>query len=687
MLRELAAAAREEMSSAKFVSILCDRTLRAMSAEGIVIWESLPEQANESSGDAFRPIARLGRVTDRDIDCEENQLDPSSVSAAWSAHQTLLQTIIGDREPAVVPSTLNVTEPDVPANPTPVPAALVPIDSGLGDESCRRVIEVFLEPEGGIATQRGYLRFVCQVADLAGEYFRAEQLRSLLWQQSLAEKSDRLIARIHELDRSDKIAAFAVDELTEIFQLDRVAISRVAVNSTGKKSKTKVVAVSHVEAIDHYSDSAEQIRSVSEASLDTTGAVWHSTHEQTSNERKTTESNVDLVPLFTASGVHAESRQIDHGYRVTGFRLTGNRNSNLNDGFEDFQKRELLRTIGQVLRSIQQFDHSRQSPLVRLFVRPLNNRNAALHTAKKITSFAMIAAAIALLMIVPVPKTIEATATLRAQDTQRICAMGDAVVETIHVEHGQHVRAGDVLMVLSDSNLEQQITTLVGRLAVLAEQKMRLTEDMVDSSASDFDSFEKIQGQRAVVDEEITSVNQQLTLLRQTKESLTIRSDRDGVIDSWQIAKRFSGRPVSRGDSLMQVISHDSAWLVDAEVSQSRIGRVRRADQTQTLSARVTLDDAPSVPSLANHWQFGPTRKTSQAAGGEAVKTEVTLTLDENDVANWSNTASSQTSRIGAPARVYFDCGSVPLGDLLLGDLYRDVRNHLVLHWRLSDDQ
>ncbi|KAA1259441.1 HlyD family secretion protein [Rubripirellula obstinata] len=684
MLRELAAAARDEIPTAKFVSILCDRTLRAMSAEGIVIWESLPKQSSESSSDAFRPIARLGSVTDRDIDDQTNRAADSIPSPAWSAHQSLLATIAGDGEPAVVPSTPDVTEPDVPANPTSVPAALVPIDapgnisvntSGnpSGNPSfSRRVIEVFLEPGGGIVAQRGYLRFVCQVADLAGEFFRAEQLRTLLRQQSLAEKCDQLIANIHELDRSEKVATLVVDELAEIFQLDRVAISRIS-----GKPKSQVIAVSHVETIDHYSESAQQIRTVAAVTLDNTGAAWISTDE---------ENAASLAPVFAASGIGSESKQRDHGFRVTGFRLAAKQNNPKQDALQEFEKRELLRTVGQTLRMIQQIDHNRQPSLVRLIRHPSTDRHLALHTAKRVTSFAIIAAAIALVMIVPVPKTIEANATLRARDTQAICAISDAVVETIQVEHGQHVRAGDVLMTLSDSNLDQQITTLVGRRAVLAEQKMRLTEDMVDSSASDFDSFEKIQGQRSVVDEEIASVNQQLMLLRQTKDSLTIRSDRDGVIDAWQITKRLGGRPVSRGDSLLQVVSHDSAWLVDAEVSQARIQRVRQADQANKLSAQITIDDAPGVSSVASDWQFGPTRQINQATSGDAVTTAVTLTLAVNDIAPSPTTVSAQASRIGAPARVYFDCGSVPLGDLLLGDLYRDIRNHLALHWRFSDD-
>ena len=707
MLRELAAAARDEIPAQKFNSILCDRTLRAMSAEGVVIWESSPNtefgsrpgttrpgtarvqptgDAADNSNVVFRPVARLGSVTDRNIDRQ----DPLNPSVAWLAHQSLLTTIASDGEPVVVPSTPDVTEPQVPANPAPVPAALVPIDcSGNSSHSNRspsRLIEVFLEPDGGIATQRGYLRFVCQVADLAGEYYRAEQLRSLLWHQALAEQCDRLIAKFHEIDHSEKLATLVVDELAEIFQLDRVAICRIET-----KSKNRIIAVSHVQTIDHRSDSADQIRSVCGETLDADGVAWLPGNIDSASENletnvpasedTATDTTARLTPLFAASGMKSGSNQRDHGYRLAGFRLAGKQA----DSLQPFEQRELSRTIGQALRSMQQIDLSRQSRWLRLVNRSSTEGHPSLRLAKRIASFSVIATVIACIMIIPVPKTIEAPATLRAEDTQRIFAIGDAVVETIRVEHGQHVHAGDVLMTLSDSKLEQQITTLMGRRAILAEQKIRLTEDMVDSSASDFESYEEIQGQRSVVDEEIASVNQQLTLLQQTNESLVIRSDREGVVDAWQINKRLSGRPVNRGDSLLQVVSHDSAWLVDAEVSQSRIERVRRADEDKTLSASVTIDDAPGRSRVANQWQFGPTSQASSSSNRDQVKTSVTLSIVTEDETPSEIGSSTLISRTGSPARVYFQCGSVPLGDLLVGDLVRDVRSYLALHWQFPD--
>jgi hypothetical protein len=213
----------------------------------------------------------------------------------------------------------------------------------------------------------------------------------------------------------------------------------------------------------------------------------------------------------------------------------------------------------------------------------------------------------------------------------------------------------------------------------LAEQKIRLTEQMMSSSTSDFDEYESIQSQRGIVDEEIAAVNQQMSLLDRIQETMTIRSDRDGTVDAWQIHKRLGGRPVSRGDVLMQVVSTNSQWVVDAEVAQNRIGRVQNADQQHQLSAVVTLVELPGEVLIASQWEFGPTSQSS--VPGQA-STEVTLVLDIGQEDETHQNVG--TLRSGSPAKVLFHCGDVPLADLLVGDLYREIKTTLAMHWNVT---
>ncbi|MFG0261250.1 MAG: phytochrome sensor protein, partial [Novipirellula sp. JB048] len=209
IVREVALAVRSERSRDAFLKLLADRILRAMAAEGVVIWRceagAPPDTPRAAPPEPSQPpqprtetmtmamaidvVQRIGTITDRSI--------PASSAAS---HHRLLAEIVTVAEPVVVPCTPEASDPNVPANPTQFPAAIVPIscDPQAGGESY--LLEVFLEPGGGVATQRGYLRFIAQMADLAGEFLRADQLRDLHRRHNLAAQVDAVIASIHRLD-------------------------------------------------------------------------------------------------------------------------------------------------------------------------------------------------------------------------------------------------------------------------------------------------------------------------------------------------------------------------------------------------------------------------------------------------------------------------------------------------------
>ena len=700
IVRELAATSRQEITIGQYTSILCDRTLRAMSAEGVVIWKNTGLSATDTL--QMHPIARLGRITDRSI--PDDGVTP---------HQSLLSLVATDAAPVVVPATPGANDPDVPANPTNFPAALVPIDVGNASSPIY-LIEVFLDPEGGVAIQRGYLRFVCQVADLAGEYFRSEQLRTLMWQQDLAEKIDHAISSFHRVDQTDSLIALLVDIVADIFSLDRVAFCQIDLANQSrktKKRKNRLIAVSHVDSIDHQSPAVQRILKFAEDKTSSNQTNWFandpafptdltkapeavSQQNVVEQQKETGDSDgeiaVALDPVFALIAKPTGTSSADAGYRLLGYRRC-NDDGTSQSGLQSFQQKELCRLAEHASMGLDRIDASQSSLIANLLRRKSSGVCQTAPTWKTAVKRVAVVTIIATVMIVPVPKNIEATATVRAENTQRICAVRDAVVQSISVKHGQEVSPDQVLMTLSDPGLEQQLITLSGRRAVLAEQQTMLTETLVDASSRDFKNFENVQSQRSIVDEELASITNQLDLLYQIKQTLVIRSDREGTIDAWQINERFRGRPVQRGEQLMQVISKDSPWLVDAKVPQRRINGIRRVHKSGDLSAAVSIDDEPTALHQASIVQFGPTlsNKSSISTGGDEAKAAVLLEIQPSSEPNSSRgalpTSTPTASRSGTAATVIFRCGSVPLADLLFGDLYRDMQNRIALHWGVDD--
>ncbi|MEZ6078455.1 MAG: hypothetical protein R3C56_23125 [Pirellulaceae bacterium] len=89
-------------------------------------------------------------------------------------HERILRCVIAEGQPILVPPGSVKVEADRPHNP--LSDALIIIPVRIQDE-VEFLLEVIQRPSGGPAAQRGYLRFVAQMADLMADYLRRQQLR------------------------------------------------------------------------------------------------------------------------------------------------------------------------------------------------------------------------------------------------------------------------------------------------------------------------------------------------------------------------------------------------------------------------------------------------------------------------------------------------------------------------------
>src|SRR5690606_11820311 len=112
IVRETALLARRALPPATFFAALVDRVQRALAAEGVVVWRV----EGEAPSPRFAPIARVGRLTDRTLPA--GQAD---------CHQRMLGEVAGSGQPTVVPATPDACDAALPANPTAVPFAVVPV--------------------------------------------------------------------------------------------------------------------------------------------------------------------------------------------------------------------------------------------------------------------------------------------------------------------------------------------------------------------------------------------------------------------------------------------------------------------------------------------------------------------------------------------------------------------------------
>ncbi len=652
IVREVALAVRSERSRSEFLGMLADRILRAMAAEGVVIWrtEAVAERIVDAPAgaktrtDSMRTtisvVHRIGTITDRSIP-----------EASHASHHRMLLEVMEAAQPVVVPPTPDASDPEVPTNPTHFPAAVVPIECDSERQNDAYVLEVFLEQGGGVATQRGYLRFVAQMADLAGEFLRGDRLRDLQRRQQCSEQVDAVIASIHGLSSRKQIEARIVDAVSDLFGFDRVGLCYV------RGAEAELSAVSYVNTIDVRGAAARQIVEAAE-----------SFYAPKTTSLLEADASSDKVAPALQPRVVAASDAADALCLVCLSKVDNPIDCQAIAG----ELQRLTEHAGLATRHRRSIE---AIPGGRWLVSFANQTrgNGSGNWFARMVAIGMFTLALVVAFF-PVPMVITTPATLRPSNIQTLFAARSAIVQQIHVAHGERVRKGQDLVTMSDPELEQQITSLIGRRAVLSQKQAAITTALVDTASHRSERHEQIQSERSLVVEELQAIDDQMQILEQVKDSLVLRASHDGVVDSWQIERRLLGRPVGRGDKLLEVIGKETSWLVDARVPVSRIVPVRAALKSETLRTAVIIDGTDTPNHTAIVQQFGPS--TRNAKDDSDSKT-VVLRIDEGDDIGAIAGAGPVS---GAPVRVLFRCDTKPAIQVLFYDALESVRSTIGLY-------
>ncbi len=199
LVAEMGELSRSPIEPEIFWPEFAQRLLRAMAAEWVWIWSI-------SKPDQFGLVAQSGETI-------------SEASIRHTSNQKTLHQVIEGRRPVLVPPHDNDIENGCAAR-TMHWSAFVPLSN---EDEGTLVIECGLKEVGGPASQRGYLRFVAQMSDLAHEYMRSCALKRWREASSVWHVWEQAT---HELARCQTSADFhrlAVDACARTLQVARVS--------------------------------------------------------------------------------------------------------------------------------------------------------------------------------------------------------------------------------------------------------------------------------------------------------------------------------------------------------------------------------------------------------------------------------------------------------------------------------
>ena len=228
LVGEIAQLSKSDLGPEEFYSAFLQRVVQALAAVGGAVWVL---------GEGKKPQLSY------QINISEKLLDKESEDAG--KHFRLLDYVVSSNSGQLIPPLSGATDERMGGNPTRQLLVIHPLGH---DNQVEGLLEIFQRADTQPATQRGYLQFVKQMCELAGEWFKNRKLRDLGDRSSLWAQADQFSRQVHESLDVRETCYTIVNEGRRLLGCDRVTVAIL------KQGSCQVEAVSGQDTIDSRSN-------------------------------------------------------------------------------------------------------------------------------------------------------------------------------------------------------------------------------------------------------------------------------------------------------------------------------------------------------------------------------------------------------------------------------------------------
>lgn len=645
---EIAKLAHSNLTPADFYAGLLPRLCMAMGATAAAVWQTHRSRGLQTNV----PIEDQGLEPQLFLTADHG-MPPLLIheQAATQAHERILRCVVAEGQPMLVPPGKTHVETLRPSNPSEDSLIIVPVRI---QEEVEYVLEVVQRPSGGPAAQRGYLRFVAQIADLMSDYLRRQLLRESSARTAKTLKFEHWIGQIAQASGAKDQLRLVADSLVDMLECHQSFIVQsrrakvTAVSGLGKfdARSESVLAVEAVERAIRHSYAASTIPATLSLARDETGETAPQVRPLLSKLCQLVAAHtmlrIQLSPYTQRAIWIASDHPIDAEQQATALRMSN--------------------AFGALLS-----DH-RGATWSSLSLSPTQPKRT--WWQRWVMRIALLTL-LAIIALFPVPQQVTTTGVLAPVKKRSYYAPSNAIVEEVLVTENQEVNIGQPLLRLNDRNLQSEIDRLMGleqtdqkRASQLEGQRLRdgqLTQQQRDQLDSELAQLQvSLKGSR-----------EQIELLQKQASQLNVIADVPGKLATWDLHNRLLNRPVTTGDLLLSTFEEDGPWQLQVSVPEHRTGLVAEAIEASEFGAVVRF-------SLTSHPQEMREGRLIRLAD------QTTRRTDSSNVVLGTGLIESQTLPIkkeGAIARVTIDCGQVPALWLLTRDAYNTCAGFLKMIW------
>jgi HlyD family secretion protein/GAF domain len=566
LVGEIAQLGKSDLEPEEFYAAFLQRVVQALAAAGGAVW---------ILGEGRRPQLSY------QINLNGTLLDPESEDA--NRHARLLDMVVNTNQPQLIPP---LSGNEQGGNPTRNLLVIAPLGH---DKNVEGLIEIFQRPNTQTNTQRGYLKFLVQMCELASDWFKNRKLRQFSDRHSLWAQSDQFARLVHDTLDYRETAYTIVNEGRRLIGCDRVSVC------TTRGGKCTVEAISGQDTMDNRSNVVYHLSQLASKVIASGETLWYtgSTENMPPQIEKTLEAYVD--ESYTKSMVVMPIRKPRAGDDHI-----------LNPEEADRTPREIIGALiieqleSDVPREVLDpridlvYEHAARAlsntiDHHSLFMMPVwkaigkstvvvQGRNLP----KTLMITGLVLAGLLASVLIPVPWTLKSKGALQPIEKREVFARQPGTIESVLRDDGAVIEPNETLIVMSNNQLNIEQKDLQGRLNVVTGQLSSLNTillgNKMDKASSEKPQLEK---QKAEYEQERISLENQLKIKNEQIADMKINSPLTtrGQVITWDAKENLERRSVQQGEVLLSVANLEGGWQVELYVPERRAGKVKRRFQ------------------------------------------------------------------------------------------------------------
>jgi multidrug efflux pump subunit AcrA (membrane-fusion protein) len=588
-------------------------------------------------------------------------------------HSRLIRRVAQTGQSLLVPPYSGTTDGDAEGNPTRYLLVLAPLKH---DGNADGLIEVFQRPDTAPETQKGYVRFLQQMCELAADWLRSQKLRLFTDRQVLWQQADSFARAAHESLDLRETAYIVANEGRRLVGCDRVSIA------IKRGNKCRVLAISGQDTIENRSNIVSALNTLATRVVAAGEPLWHdgATEDLPPQIEDALEEYVDLsygrniavLPLREphrgGQDQQGAAGQVDrdnaHRGEVIGALIVEQIESDL--PAEVFRARVDLVYEHGTRAIANSLSHSN------LFMMPVwktLGKATDLFRGRALPKTLAVLGAIGIitlgLIFVPLELQLEAEGRLEPDARREVFAPIDGEVVEVLVDHSMAVEEGTPLVKLRNRQLEMEMTELLGQIRTTTAEFERVRKVLGERRSLEPNEQKQLQGEEFEFRVRLEALREKLALQKEREQQLTIRSPITGTVMSWDVEKTLRSRPIMTGQVLMEIADLSQPLHLEVNMPDKRMGhldkRIRDLDQP-TLPVRYVLATHPDEPMLAvlprSEIQL---RAQVDAEKGSTVKMRAVPDREELE---------KRAPRPGAKVIANVQCGKRAAGFVLFHEVY-----------------